>query len=246
MRPSQNYISDETTRFVGSDLKGQSDHQAKQYELLSRVLRTGIMKPGEDFLEEVVAQATTNPYGKLSNNDAYDLAYVCFCDIAVNDLGLHASKYSSFGLSFAKSFLIRKGANPVFYVAKGSGVPRPAFSNESSTGWSRRIDEFDRAWEAYQKLRGKIWDRRIDRQLATLLEHFMISLDFNVFTYVKVFDDSLPEQDAGNYYMEREWRTLGSTRFRLQDVHRVLLPHSYVDRFKADVANFPGHISTLN
>ena len=43
-------------------------------------------------------------------------------DIPVEDLGIHITKYSRFGLSFIKSFLINKGANPVFYVSRGSMV----------------------------------------------------------------------------------------------------------------------------
>ena len=91
-------------------------------------------------------------------------------------------------------------------------------------------------------LRDKTWDRRIDKQLVSLLERFMIFLDFNVFTYVKIFDESLPDDDINNYYMEREWRTLGSTKFELRDVHRVLLPPSFAEQFKADFPDFSGLI----
>ena len=245
MTPQQNYISDELTHFVGSSLKNQPNYETRQYDLLVKILRTGILKPGEDFPDQLVAQATADEFGRLSTNDAYDSTYVCFCDIPVDDLRLHVTKYSSFGLSILKSFLIPKGANPVFYVAKGSGVPRPAFYNQQSGEWACKTDEFDGAWEGYKNLRDKTWDRRIDKQLVSLLERFMIFLDFNVFTYVKIFDESLPDDDINNYYMEREWRTLGSTKFELRDVHRVLLPPSFAEQFKADFPDFSGLISTL-
>jgi Putative abortive phage resistance protein AbiGi, antitoxin len=45
---------------------------------------------------------------------------ICFCDIPVTDLAIHMTKYSRFGLSFLKPFLVRKGANPVLYVANNS------------------------------------------------------------------------------------------------------------------------------
>ena len=245
MSPLQNYISNELTHVVGRGLKDQADYETKQYELLTTILRTGVLKPGPDFPDQLVAQATINHFGKLTNGDAYDPAYVCFCDIPVKDLHLHINKYSPFGLSFLKSFLIPKGANPVFYVAQGSGVPKPVFANEPPGGSPRKENEFDGAWEAYKNLLDQLWDTRIDKQLVGLLDRLSIFLDFNVFTYVKVFDDSLPEQDAGNYYMEREWRTLGRIKFHLQDVHRVLLPHSFVDRFKADFPDFPGSVTTI-
>ena len=45
---------------------------------------------------------------------------ICFCDIPVTDLEIHMTKYSRFGLSFLKDFLVRKGATPVMYVAENS------------------------------------------------------------------------------------------------------------------------------
>jgi len=41
---------------------------------------------------------------------------------------------------------------------------------------------------------------------------------------MKVFDHSLNEDDVGNYYMEREWRTLNNVHFSLQDVKRIIMP----------------------
>ena len=64
---------------------------------------------------------------------------VCFCDIPVTDLAIHMTKYSRFGLSFLKPFLISKGANPVLYVANNS--PALSFRLPESTRdepWSRR------------------------------------------------------------------------------------------------------------
>lgn len=45
---------------------------------------------------------------------------VCFCDIPEGDLQRHTTVYGRFGLAFQKGYLVAKGANPVFYVAKGS------------------------------------------------------------------------------------------------------------------------------
>lgn len=58
-------------------------------------------------------------------------------------------------------------------------------------------------------LRDNTWDRRNDKQLVSLLERFMIFLVFKFFTCVKIFNESLPDGDTNNYYMEREWTTLG-------------------------------------
>jgi Putative abortive phage resistance protein AbiGi, antitoxin len=55
---------------------------------------------------------------------------VCFCDIPVADLALHARKSSPFGLAFRKSLLLEKGASPVFYVAS-NGPTATGFASGS-------------------------------------------------------------------------------------------------------------------
>lgn len=52
--------------------------------------------------------------------ELYRSQVVCLCDIPVSDLEIHMRKYSPFGLSFLKPFLVEKGANPVFYIARNS------------------------------------------------------------------------------------------------------------------------------
>ena len=62
---------------------------------------------------------------------------VCFSDIPVPDLGIHMGKFSRFGLAFNKSLLIKRGANPVFYVA-GNSLIKDGEHEES------RAELFDR------------------------------------------------------------------------------------------------------
>ena len=60
---------------------------------------------------------------KISDEGAIMGQIVCFCDIPHAGLPLHMAKYSHFGISFLKSFLVTKGANPVFFVVRDSVVP---------------------------------------------------------------------------------------------------------------------------
>ncbi|HVQ40140.1 MAG TPA: abortive infection system antitoxin AbiGi family protein [Pyrinomonadaceae bacterium] len=121
---SQRYVSDELTHFAGSALDRE-----RQYELLISIIRTGILKPrspAEGLTDrdrspsdaQATYQLVVRQDKPLSSNDKYQASVVCFADIPVEDLPFHIQKYSPFGVSFAKRFLLGCGANPVLYVAR--------------------------------------------------------------------------------------------------------------------------------
>ena len=64
-----------------------------------------------------------------------------------------------------------------------------------------------------------------------LLERASIFEDFNVYSFIKFFDDGLPEDHKDNYYMEREWRTRGVVRFSPSDIATVVLPEVFRKQF---------------
>ena len=66
-----------------------------------------------------------------------------------------------------------------------------------------------------------------------------------VLAFIKPFDEMRAEDDPGNYYMEREWRTLTSIKFRLADVRRVIIPDAYADRFRENVPMYTGQVTFL-
>ena len=175
----------------------------------------------------MVASALTRHSGSLCDDTAYLSYVVCFCDIPESQYGLHMSKYSYFGLGFPKGVLVQKGANPVFYVAKNSWVPRPAFAETSTNSHIGKCEEFDAFWKSDGRLRSLLWGRGVGDEVRQLLELASIFQDFNVYSFIKFFDDELPEDDPENYYMEREWRTRGAVRFTLDDLAFVVLPEGY-------------------
>jgi len=145
------------------------------------------------------------------------------------------NKYSRFGLSFLKPFLIGKGANPVLYVANNSQAL--SFRLPESTRdepWPRRR-VFERNIELLEDYR-----RRMRGRFPINLEYF---LDMLVFSFIKYFDDSTSDEDEANVYMEREWRVLGDVNFVLQDVHRVFMPERYAERFREDLPNYIGQLT---
>ena len=78
-----------------------------------------------------------------------------------------------------------------------------------------------------------------EKQLRELQRFF----DFHIFSFIKLFDDSVPDNDPENYYMEREWRLLGNFKFSLDKVIRVILPHKFARQFKKDMPDYIGQIT---
>jgi hypothetical protein len=187
-------------------------------------------QPAEVVKGSVLVGGTHSP--NVDDTEAAFWQGICFCDIPVTGLEIHMNKYSRFGLSFLKPFLVGKGANPVLYVAKNSqalsfGLPG---SHSGDELWPRR-DVFKGNIQLFEDYRGK---------LPNTLRYF---LDMLVFAFIKYFDDSTSDEDEANVYMEREWRVLADVNFTLADVHRVFMPERYAERFRADLPNYTGQLT---
>jgi hypothetical protein len=234
--PKQRYVSPELTHFVGQ--KKSTDDE--RYSLLvDDILKGGwLMHPNFDRQpKEGLSEGTLliggTPTPDVDDTEAAYWQGICFCDIPVTDLEIHMNKYSRFGLSFLKSFLRDKGANPVLYVAKKSqalafGLP------DVRSGYD--------VWP-----RDKVFKENIqifsDKYLGKLPQPQKYFLDMLVFAFIKYFDDSASDEDKANVYMEREWRVLGDVNFALEDVHRVFMPERYAERFRKDLPNYTGQLT---
>jgi hypothetical protein len=114
---TQRYVSNELTHFVGRGMGVD-----EQYDLLmDQILKPGWLTfPPHDrspFRSPSLDLGTTISDGKMIGHRV-----ICFCDIPLADLSIHMKKYSNFGISFRREFLIRHGASPAFYVANNSTV----------------------------------------------------------------------------------------------------------------------------
>lgn len=257
MGPVQRYVSEELTHFVGRD-----QPEEEQYRLLVDILRNGwLSHPPHD--PDVFGNVYIDREARLSENEMYAPQAVCFGDIPVGDLDIHVRKYSRFGIGFLKRFLIQKGVNPVFYIARDSLVPVPAGNGDGGGGrpaeWLPRGEFYDRMAEAYHELRdqtralrdvsreetgGSLVQERL-HAIETRLARMEAFLDFGVFGFLKFFDAARPDDDPRNYYLEREWRVIGNVDFQLSDVRRVILPEGYAERFRRDVPEYYGQITFL-
>ena len=255
----QRYISDELTHFVGKSLSNENE----QYDLLINILNSGwLTHPPHQHTDRNSGGFTLSRHLKLSENLMYSPEVICFCDIPLDDIGLHVTKYSRVGLAFSKSFLIEKGANPVFYISKDSKVKHwPSVDEPNNFSNILRSELFDTMIDNYQDLVKNlmiyfkdlsyqsaevIGSKSLQRKITDFqhqvfeLERF---LDFHIFSYLKFFDSSKSEDDPENYYMEREWRKIGNLQFNIADVRRVFLPEQYAGNFRKDVPAFLGQLT---
>ena len=113
----QRYVSTELTHFVG---RGKA--RDEQYRLLVTILRSGELRSDPSRRPGSPGVSWTTLNASFSEREMYHFPGVCFCDIPAADLSLHIGKYSPFGIAFAKPFLVKRGASPVFYVAKDSEI----------------------------------------------------------------------------------------------------------------------------
>jgi len=247
----QRYVSRELTHFVAKDLKHAED---QQYEILVKILKDGILRPrisqiGEqriDFAD--LEELSDNP------NEMINPCVVCFCDIPVADMHIHMMKYGKFGLSFLKSFLVKKGANPLLYVAQNA--PTKPISRAYVSRFGRtRLSDYLAALDIYRAYTGEIMQYRsvlrdlngfdlksFDRTAIDIgkLETF---LAFEFWSFIKFFDTAKQDTDTENYYMEREWRILGKLNFSIEEIHRIILPKLYAQRLRQDVREYCGQLT---
>lgn len=231
------YVSCELTHFVGRGYEPED-----QYRLLVKILCSGWLTHPPHRQGRTGGNLRVSPSRRISDGQLYQTEVVCFCDIPVPLRRIHMNKYSEFGISFSKPFLVSKGASPVFYVASTSMVSDVTGSKVA------RAEYFDEKVAVYQRLVGQFGQALLSqddqlRSLANKLLHVQHLLDFHVLSFIKFFDPAREEDDLENFYMEREWRVYGNVDFHLSDISRITLPGSYADRLKADVPGYQGRVT---
>jgi len=217
------YVSRYLTHFVG---RGETDDRA--FEIPCKVLRERELLPHgrEGNREGNVRIAREEPF---SSNELLWPEIVCLCDIPLNDTMLrrHTRNYSRFGLAFDKTWLAQEqGANPVLYLAQGSVLTDHRFIGNHPLRVRTREDFFDLAagdWLNDLERRGP--DARSWPRSDNLVFWYLLC-------YCKFFDENLGQDDRENYYMEREWRTIGKVAFGLTDIAKIVLSTEFIQEFR--------------
>jgi hypothetical protein len=221
------YVSAYLTHFVGGSKRQQE--QQEQFDLLCKIIGEGQLLPG-GRPEGAPGNLEIRLNKALSGNEAFIPDMVCFCDIPLNAdiLRIHTQKYSGFGLAFDKAWLAQeRGVSPVFYLARGSCCTDHRFPN----GHPRRLTTRERFFD----LAGHDWQKGYAAGGLPPDAHARADNMFlwYVLSYCKFFDETLPDQDEHNFYMEREWRTIGAVAFSQTDIRCVVLPQSHQQEFEA-------------
>lgn len=227
----QNYISDELTHFVGRS-KNNDD---EKFNLLVNIIRTGILKT-PDWDENLFASLEIDPNKSFNSNKLYNSKMVCFCDIPLNDMQIHMMKYSRFGISFKKDFLIKKGANPVYYIVNNAKLG----DNDSSVYFDRMIKKYN---DIFHYL---MYNKENNTNEKKDIFEVKCFIDTRLISFIQSFDGNKSEDDPENYYMEREWRSLHKISFTINDIHRIILPGRFAESLKNEIPEYGGLILTLD
>ncbi len=233
----------------------------EQYQLLLQIVRSGELRadpmcaPGK----RVISGRTHYGTARFSNCETYEFPGVCFCDIPLADLAIHARKYSCFGIAFQKRFLVAKGASPVLYVANDSRIK---LASNSYLGIDDRFytrkELFDLMFPRFDglcndlafKARAAAAERsgavRELTQTALLVAELQVYIKEYVLSYCKAFEANRDDDDERHFYMEREWRVLDDVVFEISDIERLILPRSFGKQMRDDLPVFYGQTCFLD
>lgn len=228
---SQQYIAKELTHFTD------------KYETLCDILKDSVILGGPNIEDSKKGGICFSiRYEKDISQDAMiEVNKVCFCDIPEGQTDIHKEKYGAFGIAFDKDFIVRKGGIPVHYVPRDATI-NSQWANENET----RASFFDRMTkELYRYFDSLIVESSQDQDVEKRKKYRRLQefCTIHIHPYYKFFDHTLPDSDIDNYYFEREWRVVGSVKFKLDDVKRILLPQEYETRFREDFPDYKGPVN---
>jgi hypothetical protein len=242
----QRYVSKELIHFVGRNEKSEDSC----YDLFKKILKCGWLTfpPHDQLISNTCFRVNVNkPFEEMLTGD-----YICFCDIPIADLAIHMGKYSRFGISFKKPFLLEKGANPVFYYIQNNLEPGSGLRTSRGYKLRNEILSMGEILNTHYSNDGAVFEDSIKDSIGNKIgtdpdvtfERWYHQLFCEIFSLIKPVDGNLEDFDKNNYYMEREWRILCNVDFALCDVCRVVIPESYAKRFYKDFSeSYHGQIT---
>lgn len=230
------YTSTEVYHFIGRTAPSEE----ARLESLLQILKTRQLEIGKG-IPTLLGLATN--LDDLFFGEIAPIKAICFCDIPFYALGMHMQKYGPFGIAFLKQFLIGHGLRPVFYVPKNTKL----FGQGTAEliVWLKEL--YEGLFSLNYNINGfyKVSPGGIKVGINDKWQNFLADLakkvykfDDFILQYIKIFDDSLPDDHPDNYYMEREWRITDNIKFELTDVTRIIFPQKFKDTLLQEVPFF--------
>jgi len=184
---------------------------------------------------------------RLAREEMLVPTVTCYCDIPYEQLAPHTSKYGAFGVSFSRHHLTQIGARPVIYVPCRPDDWRGVFTGHTL------LKELEATFRGVYEQRAALAAASDPAGRSVSLgtppitpldalakaEH---TLALRVLAFVKPYESTLDDADPAYYYSEREWRKLGNLLFKPQEVLRVVVHESFLDRARADMPEFTDRI----
>ena len=233
------YTSKYLTHYVGRDKE-----PGAQFKRLCKIIDDGcLLQKGDE--KRAAGNVEIDFDVPFSSDDMLQAEIVCFCDIPLKPelLRIHTKKYSQFGIAFDKKWMAERGANPVIYLAKGASCTDHHFPTKHPLRGTNRKDFFDLAvgdWFAEV-----MHQRLVNKKDASQWPRMDNLLFWYLLCYCKFFDEGLKENNPDNYYMEREWRTVGEVKFSHDDIACIVLPRKYKKKYSAKFPNLKDKIFIL-
>lgn len=262
---AQRYVSKHLHHFVGRSLSNDD----QRFDLLLQIIKSGWLTPPPHRKNEPF-ETLFRPADVFDEYELINPKVVCFGDIPVNDLALHMGKYGTFGISFKKEFLILNGASPVLYMPRNSvqnflctdgseqidpSHPDPYEAHSDYVrehGYLRSIprrDLFNQWYKSFFHVHKYLLETNFDdinnpehKKLVEVLEPLVLGFTPHILSLVKTYDENLDEFHEDNYYMEREWRILGSLKFTIEDIDKVFIPQAYARRLRSELSDYYGEV----
>jgi|SRR5581483_2601871 len=172
------------------------------------------------FHPRYVEEADIN--GKLSKNDAWRFAMVCFCDIPLSRIQQHTLTYGEYGLGMTKTWGIRKGLNPVAYLALDSYLMDLIGMLRDST--NKTLRGIENMWDLYAHCKPYFGEMRRGRKKIGGIRFY----DEREWRYVAPKADWIsPGRAKNRKYMAKMNEQLIATsalNFEPSDVKYIILP----------------------
>jgi Putative abortive phage resistance protein AbiGi, antitoxin len=236
------YTSNVFYHFVG---RHDPPNHDVNYNILLRVLDSGqISYPPHIRTRENQTGYRFNWDKNLLSQELIVPTVTCYCDIPIDHLGIHTTKYGRFGIGFDKSLLVKYGARPVIYLPY-----QPSDWTSPSPYGMDLIRDIEQRYRSFWELvvskteEEEAPSRELGKQSKSqnAAIHEMSDIFVKDFlAFAKPFNVSLADDHPANYYMEREWRKFGFFYFQPDEIESIFLATSYAERLREDRPQYSG------